>query len=196
MNMRQHLSAYRAPANVLLRCVLLLLASMTALILAFVDTSNGLLLAARLGFTALLAVLALQDLRTKRVSPLVTLPWMAVALARAVVLRDAALLPFWTGIVILWLLNFYGGGDAKLLMGLFGLWPTERLLWTAAIVSLAVGLPFLIAKHRRAPLRSVAGGLVLRLATLDVLPTAEELDRGIPFAFAYCLAGAIYVWTI
>lgn len=151
---------------------------------------------ARILFTALLGWIAIQDFRTRRVSPALTMAWMLVGLLRMVVLRDPSFLPYWLGIFLLWSVHFYGGGDAKLLMGLFGLWPDLQLLWITSGVLIAVGLPILIVKYWRNPIRSLTGRLSQRVITGNLLPTDDELNAGLPFAFAYCLAGAIYLWML
>ncbi len=167
-----------------------------AAVLLFVPMSQFLVLIAEIVFTSLLVGLAIEDLRTKRVSPAVTLPWIMVGVLRAVAFHDLSFIPFWAGIFLLWGYNVWGGGDAKLLMGLFGLWPDPRLMAIASLASLVAGVPFLIAKYRQVSLRSVTSGLVMRIVTFSLLPTEQELDQGIPFAFVYCLAGAIYLWTV
>lgn len=116
--------------------------------------------------------------------------------ARAVVQQDPTFIPFWIGIFLLWSINIYGGGDAKLLMGLFGLYPDLRLLWITSAVLLTVGVPVLILKYARTSPRLIVSGLAARLASGALLPSDEELNRGVPFAFAYCLAGGIYLWLL
>ncbi len=165
-------------------------------LLIFGSLTGWPLIGVKVAFILLLAAIGIIDLYRKRVSPTVTLPLMGLGLARAAVLQDLSFLPFWVGVFMLWSFNFFGGGDAKLLMGMFGLWPDARLFALASVVSLVVGIPFLIAKYRKLSLGAVANGLIMRVMTFALLPTAEELDQGIPFAFVYCLAGAIYLWTV
>lgn len=170
------------------------MALLCAVLLVSPATQGNDELLAKIGFTVLLAVIAIQDLRTRTVSPAITLPWMVVAVARAVVQRDPTLIPFWIGIFCIWSFHFYGGGDAKLLMGLFGLWPHMQLLWVTSAVLIATGLPILIYKYARVSPRVIVSGLAARFSSGGILPKDEELDRGIPFAFAYCLSGALYLW--
>lgn len=168
------------------------LASSVALILPNVNTD--LVALAKMGFTALFIWIALQDFRTQTVSPFITMAWMAMSIVRAVIERDPSFLVFWFVIFFLWSLHFYGGGDAKLLMGLFGLMPDMRLLWIVSIVLVVTGIPFLAHKYWHTSPRAVASGVSQRIQNGTLLPTDEELNQGVPFAFAYCIAGAVYLW--
>ena len=151
-------------------------------------------IAAKTVFVALGILIAVHDFRTQTVSPALTLTWMLLSIVRAVELRDPTFIAYWFVIFFLWNLNFYGGGDAKLLMGLFGLMPDLRLLWITCAVLVAAGAPVLIKKYWRTSPRVMAQGLSQRAQSGAWLPTDEELNRGVPFAFAYCLAGALYMW--
>lgn len=151
-------------------------------------------LAAKTLFVALGVFIAVNDFRSQRVSPALTLTWMWMGIVRAIVLRDATFLAFWLVIFLLWSLHFYGGGDAKLMMGLFGLMPDVRLVWITSAVLLVTGVPVLVKKYWRSSPRVLANGLSQRAQTGAWLPTDEELNRGVPFAFAYCIAGALYMW--
>lgn len=177
------------------RVLLFGFALLCAILLVSTNASSVDALLAKIGFTILLLCISVQDWRTRTVSAAITLPWMLIAVARAIAQRDPMLLPFWLGIFWLWRLHIYGGGDAKLLMGLFGLWPDLRLLWITSGALIVTGLPLLILKYARVSPRVLASGLAVRLTSGALLPTDEELNRGAPFAFAYCLAGAIYLWT-
>ncbi len=176
--------------------LLVLLSAGLGGLLTFGSLAGWPLIGVKVVFIMLLAAIGIIDLYQKRVTPTVTLPLMGLGLVRAAALQDLSFLPFWLVVFMLWSFNFFGGGDAKLLMGLFAMWPDPRLFALASAVSLAVGIPFLIAKYRNVSLSAVAGGLITRVITFSLLPTAEELDKGIPFAFVYCLAGAIYLWTV
>lgn len=151
-------------------------------------------LAAKIMFVALGVFIAVNDFRSQRVSPALTLTWMWMGIVRAIVLRDATFLAFWLMIFLLWSLHFYGGGDAKLLMGLFGLMPDVRLVWITSAVLLVTGVPVLVKKYWRSSPHVLVNGLSQRAQTGAWLPTDEELNRGVPFAFAYCIAGALYMW--
>ncbi len=163
------------------------------LVLAFPNLfpiSRGILLA---GVGGLLIGISVNDLRTRLVPNYVTYPLMIVGVARAVVLGDAAFLVFWLVCFFLWVARFMGGGDAKLLMGLFGLFPDMEFAWAIAVSVLATGIPYLIFKYR-GRWRSALKRLVWRLVTRQLLPSEEEFDeKAVPFAFSFCLAGGIYL---
>ncbi len=149
----------------------------------------------KLAFTLVLLRLAIGDILVKRVPATVTLPWMGVGLARAIGHQDPSFLPFWLTIFFVWVLNLFGGGDAKLLMGLFGLWPDLDLLQVVIVASVVFGMPLLVAKYWHTSVRELARRFTLRIFSLQLLPTPQELDQGIPFAYAYCFAGALYLWA-
>ncbi len=149
----------------------------------------------KLAFTLVLLRLGLGDLLTKRVPATVTLPWMGVGLVRALGHQDPSFLPFWLTIFGLWVLNLFGGGDAKLLMGLFGLWPDLDLLQVVILASMVFGIPLLVAKYWHTSVRELASRFTFRIFSLQLLPTPQELDHGVPFAYAYCFAGALYLWA-
>lgn len=154
---------------------------------------------AMLGMNALFIGIALHDLQTRRVPNLVTYPLMAGGILRAILLRDPGFLAYWGVLWLLWTARFMGGGDAKLLMGLFGLFPDIRMTWLVSASVLVTGIPFLTYKHRRALIsvrgwRSALRDLGLRLVTLQLLPSQIEFEKeAVPFAFSFCLAGAAYL---
>jgi Flp pilus assembly protein protease CpaA len=126
--------------------------------------------------------------------PLLGVGFLAT-LARFAVGRDLTVVPYWGGILLLFELRAMGGGDAKLLLGLFGLWPDLRLFWMQIFVHLVVGGILLALKYRRTSWRRLAAGVQSRLLTRQFLPTADELAQGERVTFAIVAALAIYlVW--
>ncbi|MBI3913102.1 MAG: prepilin peptidase [Chloroflexi bacterium] len=93
----------------------------------------------------LLVMISILDFKFRRVPNVLTYPMMAVGIARAILLTDPNFLPYWGAVWILWSLRFFAGGDAKLLMGLFGLWPDIRLVGITAAVVLVTGIPYLVS---------------------------------------------------
>lgn len=152
--------------------------------------------AARVSLLALVAYAAWWDLKIGLVPPAISLPLLAVAfaaaLARLVALHDLAFIPYWIGILLLWQLNTLGGGDAKVLLGFFALWPNSQLLWVMLFVHLVVGVILLARKYRRVPLRQVAAGLRARLLARQFIPTEADLAEGERVTFALALALGIY----
>jgi hypothetical protein len=172
-----------------------------ALELAFPSlVSDGFVPVVMVGMDALLLGIAIGDLRTRRVPNLVTYPLMLAGIVRALWVHDPVFLLYWGALWLLWTARFIGGGDAKLLMGLFGLFPDMRMTWLVAASVFVTGVPYLVYKHRHA-LTNVSGWgsalrvLGMRLITLQLLPSPSEFDReAVPFAFSFCLAGAVYLW--
>ncbi len=161
---------------------------------------------ALVGMNALFVGISLHDFRTRRVPNMVTYPLITVGVVRALLFRDPSFLIYWGALWLLWTTRFMGAGDAKLLMGLFGLFPDMRMTWLVATSVLVTGIPFLLYKHRHAltnvrDWRSLLKRLGWRLATLQLLPSESEFDNeAVPFAFSFCLAGAVYLllrdtWT-
>ncbi len=152
-----------------------------------------------LAFDLLLFWLAVSDLRTRHVPNILTYPIMAAAVVRAVWLGDPAFAIFWCVLWLLWAAHVIGGGDAKVLMGLFGLFPDMRMAWVVSLSVLATGIPYLAVKHRRTltslrELRTALHSIGWRIITLQLLPSERELDeQGVPFVLAFSLAAAIYL---
>ncbi len=188
--MKIHLPTWERTRNT----VLGILAGTVAFALIIPNANPESLLLAKIGFTALFIWIAIQDFRTHTVSAYITLSWMWMSIVRGVIERDVSFLFFWFVIFLLWSLHFYGGGDAKLLMGLFGLMPDAQLLWIVCVVLVVTGIPVLAMKYRNTSPRMLAMGLTQRVQYGRLFPTDEELNQGVPFAFAYCIAGAVYLW--
>lgn len=146
------------------------------------------------GIAALLAWISLNDFKTRRVPNAVTYPLMAVGIVRGVALADATFLLYWGVLFMLWQMRFMGGGDAKLLMGLFGLFPDFQFTWFVAVSILVTGLPYLAYKYRR-QWRTIPRSLFWRLITRQWLPSQTEFEKeAVPYAFSFCLAGAAYMF--
>ena len=103
----------------------------------------------------------------------------------------------WVVIFFLWQANVVGGGDAKLLMGLFALFPEPLFLLVFAAVGLVVRIPLVVRKYwgqRPSELLASAGD---RLRTGRFTPSREELrEHGRSYAWTYCLPGAVYLWLL
>lgn len=150
-----------------------------------------------------LAVVGAWDLRTRRVPNGFTLPgiglvllWRAVrvvALARAglPLLPELAPVPYWAATWALWAAGMMGGGDAKLLMLLFGVFPTPRflgLLLAVTGLTMAAVLTWRYGRRRRIGL--LVSGLLFRLTHGRLFPTEAELAaEGEPTAFLFSAAG-------
>ena len=153
-----------------------------------------------IGMDAVLLGIAVNDLKEQRVPNLITYPLMLAGILRAVVLRDPTFLAYWAALWLAWSARFMGAGDAKLLMGLFGLWPDLRLVSVVAAMILVTGIPYLVFKYRHvltsvAAWRSALRGLGWRLFTLRLLPSPDEFQKeAVPYAFSFCLAGGVYLF--
>jgi len=95
-----------------------------------------------------------------------------------------------------WKLNIMGGGDAKLIMVLFALFPTYNFTLTFCLVALVSLLPLLVLQYwGKRPLDAL-WELAFRLRT-GLFPTREELERkGKQYAWVFCLPGVIYLWLL
>lgn len=140
---------------------------------------------------------AILDLFTRRVAAALTLPVMAGAVVYQLGFGGQwlALLIAWTVIFLLWKLRFYGGGDAKVLMALFGFFPLLSLAWAQVGVSLAVSLPMLVYKYRRRLAEQVTAVGAMAI-TGNLLPPSREVTRqqGMPAVWVYALGW--FVWFL
>ena len=101
----------------------------------------------------------------------------------------------WLVIFTIWRANVFGGGDAKLLMGLFALFPTMRFLILLSLVVVVVSAPLVVYRRivRSRPPHDADEPSQKR----SLLPTADELrTRGEPNCWAFALPGVIYVWCV
>ena len=145
------------------------------------------------GMIALFIWISINDFKTRRVPNAITYPLMLVGIVRAVSFRDGIFLLYWIVFFTLWTTRFMGGGDAKLLMGLFGLFPDFQLAWLVAFGILVTGLPYLAYKYRH-QWRTIPRALFWRLITRQFLPNQVEFEKeAVPYAFSFCLAGAAYL---
>ena len=93
-------------------------------------------------------------------------------------------LAIWVLLYLIWRMNIMGGGDAKLLMGLFALFPTYEFALIFSVLVLAALTPTMIVRHwGKRP--------------SDLLPTQEELrTKGQQYAWVFCLPGVVYLWWL
>lgn len=137
------------------------------------------------------------DLRSRQVSPLLTLP--AMALVGGLRFREGRYEVFitWLVIFLLWSAHFFGGGDAKLLMVETALFPGPGFLVTLSLVALACSVPMLVVKYRPRSPSVLVRGLAHRLWTGHLFPTGKELkEEGQPTTWIFALAGIVYAWLL
>lgn len=164
-----------------------------ALVVAFPETFAMSTPLAVGGMIVLFIWISVNDFKTRRVPNAVTYPLMLIGIVRAIALGDGVFLLYWAVFFTLWSARFIGGGDAKLLMGLFGLFPDFQLAWFVAVSVLVTGLPYLAYKYRH-QWRSIPRALFWRLVTRQFLPSPAEFEKdAVPYAFSFCLAGAAYL---
>jgi Flp pilus assembly protein protease CpaA len=145
------------------------------------------------GIAALFVQISVNDFKTRLVPNTITYPLMLIGIVRAIAFRDGIFLLYWAVFFTLWTVRFMGGGDAKLLMGLFGLYPDFQLVWFVAASIIVTGLPYLAYKYRR-EWRTIPRAIFWRLITQQFLPSPDEFEKeAVPYAFSFCLAGAMYL---
>lgn len=140
---------------------------------------------------------AVCDLRTRQVSPLLTLP--AMALVGGLRFHEAHYEVFvtWLAIFLLWSAHFFGGGDAKMLMVETALFPGPKFLVTLSVVALACTVPVLVIKYRRRSPLVLVRGLAHRVWTGQFFPTGRELkEEGQPTTWIFALGGMGYAWLL
>lgn len=153
--------------------------------------------------------------RAKGVVPTeITYPLMLAGIARAIVVGDPSFLLYWFALAGIYLLNVIGGGDVKLLMGMFGLWPHLEFFIAMEIVVIATHLPIVLYRrfrHTDARTQLRTAWIWLQVRALEVMlggttapklistaiaerPTEEELARhGDRLAIIFALAGIVYL---
>ena len=152
-------------------------------------------LAVRLLLSAWLIIIAIWDIRTARIPNWLTFPVMLVIGIWQLYHQVWIILPLWILLYLVWRVNIIGGGDAKLLMGLFALFPTYEFAVLFSVLVLLVSMPALLRKYwTRRPVQ-MAQGVIERVNAGQIFPTQEELQtQGLQYAWTFCLPGLIYLW--
>lgn len=176
---------------------------------ALAGLPSGVKLIVPVAITVWLVAISVMDHRTGRIPNSWTAPVMfGVGLIRVaaalggLVRGDLAasksalfMLVAWVVLLLLWRLHFMGGGDSKFLMAQFALFPSMDFVAVLAFVLLIIEIPVLILELRGRKVGQVWFGLRDRLATGQVLPTAEELqERGRRHGWMYAVPAIIYTW--
>ncbi len=166
-------------------------------------TNQGLILAAKIVATIWLIVISVWDRLHRRVPNILVLPVMCgaflwqvyEAIARKTADRILFVIVVWAVLGMLWRVHIFGGGDSKLLMALFALFPTTQFLILFCLVVLIASIPVLVAKYAKRGLRASLRSAGQRLAHGPMLPSAEELEtQGSPHCWSLVLPGVIYLW--
>lgn len=169
---------------------------------------------------AILFVAGIYDLRTGRVPAEITYPLMAAALVRAIVLNDFSFLLAWVMLIAIYLLHILGGGDSKLLMGLFGLFPSVTFYYAFAIFWMMTHYPLLLYLRLRTPggrgrfkrlglwmmlqpMHFIAGQMTpervinLPKELKEAWPSDDDLSRrGLRMAITISLGGIVYLFLM
>ena len=154
--------------------------------------------------TLWLITVSIWDHREGRVRNWLVLPVMLGALLwrlYASTVRRTNGLPFvavsWIALFLMWRVHIFGGGDSKLLMALFALFPTVRFLILLSVVKVIVSVPLLVSKYARVAPGELIRRIRSRVAQACTLPMAEELRaKGRPLCWTYALPGVLYLWLI
>jgi Flp pilus assembly protein protease CpaA len=158
-------------------------------------------LAFQIAATVWMLAIAVIDHRTARIPNWLVAPVMlgvgGIRLVQAVLGEWRLLFLFlaWAIIFVLWMLHFMGGGDAKFLMGLFALFPTDEWVAVLALFLLILTVPLFLWELRGRSFGEIRQSLQGRLITGQVLPTEQELQvRGRQYAWTFAVPGIIYTW--
>jgi Flp pilus assembly protein protease CpaA len=147
--------------------------------------------------TLYLALVTALDFKVQRIPNWLTLPPMIAGLLWRAAHLDFRWAPFWAGCLALWLLNGMGGGDVKLLMALFGLFPRIELFYLLVLFTVACVAPVLFVRYARVHGLAVwLRRMLYRFARLRLFPSRAEMQMSAePFTFIIALAGIAYVWV-
>lgn len=103
----------------------------------------------------------------------------------------------WGFCFALWELHVLGGGDAKTLMGMFGLFPTSNFAVFLAVAVLVLSLPLLLLRLRGRRPGDIPQAIGKRLREGRLFPTESELaEEGQPYAWTFCVPGVVYLWFL
>ncbi len=156
------------------------------------------LVAAKVAITLALVAMSVVDARTRLVPPEFSGAWLAagfvVAVARFVQVQDLSAVPYWVGFFALWQAGILGGGDAKLLMGAFGLWPDPALLGCVGGVTLIRGLGWVMWRYRGRAAQHIAQ-VTAELAGHG-LSVSPPIQATFAATWAYALAVGVYLWYV
>ncbi len=147
---------------------------------------------AKLNLVIILALISLHDWQTGRIPPLATWTFLLIGTAFGLVrlwLGDASALAFWMGAYLVWRMRLMGGGDAKILMGVFGVWPDLALLCLIAALLVASGGLVLVARYRWSALSRLVENGARFVRNGMAMPRGAKED---PATWVYALAIALY----
>jgi Flp pilus assembly protein protease CpaA len=155
----------------------------------------------KLAVTAWLGIVAVWDSRTGLIPNWLTLPVAvvggALSLYAGPMEARVLMLLCWAVLLLVWRLYIFRGGDAKLLMGLFALFPRYDFILVFCIVLFLVTLGLVVAKLWGQRPGELGQKLAARLQEHQFLPTSEELERrGQPHAWTFSLAGTVALWLL
>jgi len=144
-----------------------------------------------------LIIVAIYDSKQRRIPNWLTLPVMLAAGGYHLYERHWSVLIAWAVMFALWEMHVLGGGDAKLLMGLYALFPDRIFLFMLAESIVITSLPYLVAKYWGQSPAALVRGSLQRVRTGDLWPTRDELQQqGRSLAWTYCLPGVVYLWLV
>ena len=159
--------------------------------------SEVLALGVRLALTCWLIAVAVWDWRRGIIPNWLTLPVMLAAGGLRFYQGQWLVLALWVLLYLIWRMNIVGGGDAKLLMALFALFPTYEFAFLFSVLVLAALVPVIVVRHWGKRPIDLAAAVVGRIGQGRLLPTQEELQtQGQQYAWTFCLPGAIYLWWL
>lgn len=150
-----------------------------------------------IGVTIYLVLVSAWDLYQGRVPNFLTLPLMIALLGWRLIGLEIGFLFYWVGCYIFWSTGVIGGGDAKLLMILFGLFPQVSFFYTLIAIAGIMLVAVLLARYAKVKKTSLFfHRMSYRLSHLKLFPQKKELDiYGEPFTLFISFAGITYVWA-
>lgn len=161
-------------------------------------------LALKVGVTLWMVVASAWDMRHHRLPNALVLPVMLGAmlwqLYRLIAYADTSILfalIAWVVVFLLWQGHILGGGDAKVLMALFAMFPTVSFLILFSLVKVGVTVPLLVARYWGRRPADLWHDLRQRTREGRWLPDQQELRiKGQSNCWTYCLPGAVYLWWL
>jgi len=141
-----------------------------------------------------LAMLAIVDLRTRRVPQVVTLPALVALGVWRLWRGDRVIFLYWLAAFALYVFHICNAGDVKVIMIELALWPTPTFIIVLGLTVAVLGTIASMVRYRGVKrfLRSmhIAGG---RLLSGRPPSEAELASSGAPQVFLYVAGAAVYL---
>jgi Flp pilus assembly protein protease CpaA len=142
-------------------------------------------------------LVAVWDWRTGLIPNWLVLPAVALTGGYRLYQGNWYVVLIWAVLFLIWRVHIIGGGDAKLLMGLFALFPTLQFALLFGGLVLAVSVPLIVIRHWSRQPGKILESIAKTMRSGNPLPSREDLEKhGQRYAWTLCLPGIVYAWWL